>query len=117
MTPRTAPVSLTRLSCWNFSRKLPARVPAIGTVIIMSALSLNIAMAGKSAQQLGFADHIATRLSGGLPAPIPGYLIPQVGSPTVATALTGACGTLLAFVAAYMFARAVVPPSPRAQKG
>jgi cobalt/nickel transport system permease protein len=71
----------------------------------------------KVAQQLGFADLIATRLSGNIPAPMPDYHLPWVGSVTIATALAGACGTLLAFVAAYMFARAVVPSPPPVQKG
>jgi cobalt/nickel transport system permease protein len=71
----------------------------------------------KVAQQLGFADRIVTHLSGSIPTPMPDYRLPWVGSATVATALAGACGTMLAFVAAYMFARAVVPSTRRAQKG
>ena len=71
----------------------------------------------KVAQQLGFANLLTTRLTGNIPAPMPEYRLPWVGSATIATALAGACGTLLAFFAAYMFARAVVPSAPPAQKG
>ncbi len=71
----------------------------------------------KVAQQIGFADHAPSHLSGSVPAPMADYRVPWVGSTTVATALAGACGTLLAFAAAWVFARAVVPSSPRVQKG
>ncbi len=42
-------------------------------------------------------------------APLADYHLPFVGSATVATAIAGLIGTLAAFVAAYVLARAVVP--------
>jgi cobalt/nickel transport system permease protein len=42
-------------------------------------------------------------------APLADYRFPLIGSATVATAVAGAIGTLLAFFAAYAFARMVVP--------
>ena len=44
-----------------------------------------------------------------LAAPLADYHFPLIGSPTVATAIAGAIGTVLAFLAAYVLARAVVP--------
>jgi cobalt/nickel transport system permease protein len=44
-----------------------------------------------------------------LAAPLAEYHFPLVGSPTAATAIAGAVGTLLAFVAAYALARVLVP--------
>ncbi len=41
--------------------------------------------------------------------PLAEYRVPFVGSPTVATAVAGLIGTLLAFVAAYVLARVVAP--------
>jgi cobalt/nickel transport system permease protein len=42
-------------------------------------------------------------------APLAEYRFPLIGSATVATAVAGAVGTVLAFVAAYAFARVAVP--------
>ncbi len=42
-------------------------------------------------------------------APVSEYQVPFIGSPTVATALAGLIGTLIAFVAAYALARVLVP--------
>jgi cobalt/nickel transport system permease protein len=42
-------------------------------------------------------------------APLSGYQFPLVESSVIATALAGAIGTVLAFIAAYILARAVVP--------
>jgi cobalt/nickel transport system permease protein len=42
-------------------------------------------------------------------APLTDYRFPLIGSATVATALAGAVGTVVAFIAAYAFARLVVP--------
>lgn len=58
------------------------------------------------AAQLGF-DHLAAGPAA--PAPFPGYAVPFVGSPSGATALAGLVGALLAFAAAYLLARVIVP--------
>jgi cobalt/nickel transport system permease protein len=42
-------------------------------------------------------------------APMADYRLPLIGSVTLATAVAGAVGTVLAFIAAYALARAVVP--------
>ncbi len=42
-------------------------------------------------------------------APLAEYQFPLIGSATVATAVAGAVGTLVAFIAAYLLARVVVP--------
>jgi len=43
------------------------------------------------------------------PAPLTGYRLPFIGSAAFATAVAGAIGTVLAFVAAYALARVLVP--------
>ena len=57
------------------------------------------------AQRLGF-EH---RASPAVTAPLADYRLPWVGSATVATAIAGLIGTLLAFIAAYLLARTLVP--------
>ena len=50
--------------------------------------------------------------TGGAPGSIavfPNYQLPFIGSATVGTAVAGVCGTFLAFIAAYMLARVLVP--------
>jgi cobalt/nickel transport system permease protein len=42
-------------------------------------------------------------------APLSGYVLPFIGSAPAATAVAGAIGTVVAFIAAYVLARAVVP--------
>jgi cobalt/nickel transport system permease protein len=42
-------------------------------------------------------------------APLSGYQFPFIGSASAATAVAGAIGTVVAFIAAYLLARAVVP--------
>ena len=49
-------------------------------------------------------------------APMADYRFPLVGSVTVATALAGAVGTVVAFIAAYGFARVAVPVLRAAKK-
>lgn len=44
-----------------------------------------------------------------LPAPFKDYQMPGIGSATAATAMAGALGTLVAFLAAYLLARFLVP--------
>jgi cobalt/nickel transport system permease protein len=44
-----------------------------------------------------------------IPAPLADYQFPLIGSATAATAVAGAVGTILAFLAAYALARIVVP--------
>lgn len=58
------------------------------------------------ARSLGFAGrwHAAP-----VSAPLADYHLPFIGSPTVATAVAGVVGTALAFVAAYVLARLLVP--------
>jgi cobalt/nickel transport system permease protein len=58
------------------------------------------------AGRLGFASHAALPL---VRAPASDYRLPFVGSLTLATALAGALGTVLAFLAAYLLARWVTP--------
>lgn len=58
------------------------------------------------AKTLGFADRtVAPVLTG----PLAEYRLPFIGSATVATAVAGVIGTVLAFVAAYLLARMLVP--------
>ncbi len=64
------------------------------------------------ARRLGFAGQAAQPL---LRAPASDYRLPWVGSPSVATAMAGVIGTLLAFVAAYLLAR-LLAPALRARK-
>ncbi len=58
------------------------------------------------ATALGFADRAAAPA---LAAPLPDYQLPFIGSATEATAAAGLVGTVLAFIAAYVLARALVP--------
>ena len=44
-----------------------------------------------------------------MPAPLGDYQVPFIGSKTAATALAGLVGTVLAFIAAYLLARVLVP--------
>ena len=60
----------------------------------------------KVAQTLGFEGKAAAIP---LASPLADYRLPFVGSATVATAVAGAIGTVLAFVAAYVLARTLVP--------
>ncbi len=65
------------------------------------------------ARSLGFQNHAA---SAGPQAPLAEYRFPWVGSATVATAIAGVIGTVAAFIAAYVLARAVVPVMGSAKK-
>jgi cobalt/nickel transport system permease protein len=58
------------------------------------------------ARSLGFEGRAA---GPALQAPFAGYHIPFFGSATVATAVAGVIGTVLAFIAAYALARVLVP--------
>lgn len=49
-------------------------------------------------------------------APLSGYQLPWLSSAPVATAVAGAIGTVIAFIAAYLLARAVVPAFGTAKK-
>lgn len=60
----------------------------------------------KVAQALGFQAKAAPSA---LPAPLADYRLPFIGSATVATAVAGLVGTVLAFAAAYALARILVP--------
>ncbi|MGA2220959.1 MAG: energy-coupling factor ABC transporter permease [Verrucomicrobiia bacterium] len=62
----------------------------------------------KVAQAFGFAERAASR-HGGMPAPLPDYRIPGIGSASVATALAGAIGTVVVFGLAFVLARVLVP--------
>jgi cobalt/nickel transport system permease protein len=59
-----------------------------------------------AAKTLGLNIMTATPV---IPAPLANYRIPWIGSATQATGMAGAIGTGLAFVAAYLLARMVVP--------
>jgi cobalt/nickel transport system permease protein len=61
----------------------------------------------KVAQAFGFAERAAQQPI--MPAPMPEYRIPGVGSTSAATALAGAIGTVAVFVLAVALARALVP--------
>jgi cobalt/nickel transport system permease protein len=65
------------------------------------------------ATALGFEPHPA---AGNPVAPFPEYRLPFIGSVTVATALAGVLGTLVAFLAAYMLARLLVPVMGHSKK-
>ena len=62
----------------------------------------------KAAQAFGFAERAASRHAG-MPAPLPDYRIPGIGSASVATALAGAIGTVVVFGLAFVLARVLVP--------
>ena len=50
-------------------------------------------------------------------APLQDYRAPFIGSGTVATAIAGLIGTLLAFIAAYLLSRLLVPVLHRGGAG
>jgi cobalt/nickel transport system permease protein len=58
------------------------------------------------AKALGFSSKAVAPV---FSAPIPDYHLPLIGSVTVATAIAGLVGTLVAFVSAYALARVLVP--------
>jgi cobalt/nickel transport system permease protein len=60
----------------------------------------------KVAAALGFS---AKAHAPAMDAPLADYRLPWVGSTTAATAVAGCVGTILAFIAAYVLARALVP--------
>jgi cobalt/nickel transport system permease protein len=59
-----------------------------------------------AAKSLGLTSMAATPV---IQAPLANYRVPWVGSATQATGMAGAIGTGLAFIAAYLLARMVVP--------
>jgi cobalt/nickel transport system permease protein len=59
----------------------------------------------KVTRLLGFDSRASESIS----APLADYRLPFIGSTTFATAVAGAIGTVLAFIAAYALARALVP--------
>lgn len=64
----------------------------------------------KVAEHLGFAARAAeTPL---LPAPIPDYEVPGIGSPAVATALAGLVGTVVVFGLCLLLGRMLMPKKP-----
>jgi hypothetical protein len=58
------------------------------------------------ANKLGFGHRAAPSA---VPAVMPGYQLPLIGSPTTATAVAAVLGTLLALLGAYLLARVLVP--------
>lgn len=66
------------------------------------------------AERLGVAPHAA---AAALPAPLAGYSLPGLGSPVAATMVAGAVGTALAFLVAWLLARALAPRVPPAAGG
>lgn len=67
----------------------------------------------KVAETLGFLDRAAGAPL--VPAPIPDYAMPGVGSARLATAAAGAAGTVAAFLFAWVLARVLVPPRAAAR--
>jgi cobalt/nickel transport system permease protein len=65
------------------------------------------------AHRLGFEDKAAAAT---LPVPLADYQLPGLGSATLATAVAGLVGTLVAFAAAYLLARVLVPALSPAKK-
>jgi cobalt/nickel transport system permease protein len=65
------------------------------------------------ARALGFDQHAE---AAAVEAPFADYRLPFVGSATLATALAGLIGTVMAFVAAYALARALVPALSASKK-
>lgn len=65
------------------------------------------------ARTLGFAGHATPAL---VPGPVSDYRVPFIGSATTATAVAGIIGTVLAFFAAYVLARILVPALDKAKK-
>ena len=65
------------------------------------------------AKTVGIDSRASTAL---IAAPLADYRLPLVGSATLATAIAGAIGTVLAFVAAYALARLLVPVLGAAKK-
>ena len=61
----------------------------------------------KTAQALGFEQHAREKPL--MPAPVPAYKIPWIGSERVATSVAGAAGTVLVFGLAWVLARVLVP--------
>jgi cobalt/nickel transport system permease protein len=87
------------------------RSGAIGYAIII-CLGLALFVAPFACPWPDGLDTLGARL--GLPAmttraPLADYRLPLIGSVTVATAVAGAIGTIVAFIAAYALARVVVP--------
>jgi cobalt/nickel transport system permease protein len=64
------------------------------------------------AAKLGIQLHSASHAS---PVLAPDYQLPFIGSPAAATGLAGILGTVLAFLAAYVLARLLVPDAGRGQ--
>jgi cobalt/nickel transport system permease protein len=58
------------------------------------------------ARTLGFETHATAPL---VKTPLADYRLPFIGSPTMATAAAGVIGTIIAFIAAYVLARLLVP--------
>jgi cobalt/nickel transport system permease protein len=65
------------------------------------------------ARLLGFEHRTE---AGSTLAPLAGYHLPAIGSATAGTAIAGAAGTICAFIAAYLLARALVPVLGPAKK-
>ncbi|MCS7049748.1 MAG: energy-coupling factor ABC transporter permease [Verrucomicrobiae bacterium] len=64
----------------------------------------------KVAEHLGFDTKAAETPM--VPAPIPDYEVPGIGSPAVATALAGGIGTVVVFGLSWLLARMLVPKKP-----
>ena len=61
----------------------------------------------KVAATLGFESKAAETPA--LVAPLPGYAVPGLGSAVASTIFAGTLGTLIAFILAYLLARASTP--------
>ncbi len=82
-------------------------VVAIGLVVFVAPFACPWPDGLESvAKRLGF-EHQA--LPAAVRAPLTDYHLPYVGSTTTATALAGVIGTVVAFVAAYLLARVLMP--------
>jgi cobalt/nickel transport system permease protein len=96
----------------------PAEPAASGMIAYGLALAIGLALfvspfasawpdgLAKVAATLGFGPAAAKPVG---VTPLAGYVLPGIGSPTVATALAGACGTVIMFFFAFFLARIVAP--------
>jgi cobalt/nickel transport system permease protein len=95
---------------------------AFGAIATLAALVFGVPFASPLpdglehvAEALGFAGRAASDPR--LPAPLPDYRLPGIGSPVAATLAAGLIGTLVAFALAWALARALVPRPGRAPAG
>lgn len=113
---RTRPDLVTDFGS-NLPRPPRGNLVALGLVVSLGLAMLVAPFASpwpdgleSVAARLGFAEHARAPL---LPAPIPDYELPGIGSPVMAVALAGAVGTLVVFGLALGLSRWLVPRDAR----